>query len=791
MKRPVLIALIGYIIGIIWELYLGISIAPVLIAILVFYCCSILINGQAMPNSTVNYALFVEYIKRIVYSILFKKDNKIVFIILTSMLISNSITTHLNNRYENLFKGIERNSNIVATVISDEKQKEYTTSYTIKVNKINGDSKFKNTKLILNISNNREFRLQYGDQIHFTGDYIEPETQRNYKGFDYAKYLKTLGIYGTVDYIRTNSVEHKKLNKIDLFFRNISNNIEKNIKKILSEDEANLLIGLLLGETTEIDENIKENFRNSGLYHILAVSGTHVVYVIIAISYLVDKMNISSKGKKILKICGIICFSLIVNNTVSVIRAVLMAIIAIGAEVFFRHKDIINSIATSMLIILICNPYNINSISFQLSYMGVIGIVILNATYLKLLVKIRVKENLAKNISVILAAQTAIIPIMIINYHTISLTFLLANLLSTYITGAIIILGFLSVIISFLSLKIARIFSVVLSILINFLNLIAKICGEIPCSKIFVTTPKSIVIVLYYILLVFICRGIYKDRMYSIWKQIITNTTNKRKIIITVLIVIIISSIYNYISRDLHIYFIDVGQGDSTLIITPNNKKILIDGGGTEENSSSYDVGENTLVPYLLNRGIKEIDFIMISHFDTDHSGGIIAVLESINVKNIIISKQIEKSHNFTTIMNIAISKNINVIVVKKGDVINVDNDVEIRILYPENKLYFDDLNNNSIVAKLLYKNFSILFTGDIESKAEERVIEITKSKLQATILKVAHHGSITSSTEEFLKYVKPKIALIGVGKNNKFGHPNEEVLERLNSLRGENLQDR
>ena len=181
----------------------------------------------------------------------------------------------------------------------------------------------------------------------------------------------------------------------------------------------------------------------------------------------------------------------------------------------------------------------------------------------------------------------------------------------------------------------------------------------------------------------------------------------------------------------------------------------------------------------------------MISHFDTDHSGGIIAVLESINVKNIIISKQIEKSHNFTTIMNIAISKNINVIVVKKGDVINVDNDVEIRILYPENKLYFDDLNNNSIVAKLLYKNFSILFTGDIESKAEERVIEITKSKLQATILKVAHHGSITSSTEEFLKSVKPKIALIGVGKNNKFGHPNEEVLERLNSLRVENLQDR
>ena len=738
--------------------------------------------------SCIHHSLFTKYIKYMVYSILFKKDNKIVLIILTSMLISNSITTHLNNRFDNLYKNIENESNFIATVISDANKKEYITSYTIKTKSINGNTRFKNTKLILNISNSRDIKLQYGDEITFTGDYKEPEKQRNYKGFDYSEYLKTLGIYGTVDYTKTNSIEYKKLNKIDLFFHNISNNIEENITNILSEDKANLLIGILLGKATNIDENTKENFRNSGLYHILAVSGTHVVYIIIGISYVVDKINISARGKKILKICGIICFALIVNNTVSVIRATLMAIIAIGAEVFFRHKDMINSLATSMLIILIYNPYNINSISFQLSYMGVIGIVILNETYLKLLVKIKVKENLAKNLSVILAAQTAIMPIMIINYHTISITFLLANLLATHITGAIIILGFLLVIISFLSLKIAKIFSPVLSILINILNLIAKICGEIPGSKIFLTTPKSIVIVLYYILLVSICQSQCKERMYSIWKQIITNIPNKKKIIITVLVSIIISSVYNYTPKDLHIYFIDVGQGDSTLIITPNNKKILIDGGGTEGASNSYDVGENTLVPYLLNRGIKKIDFIMISHFDTDHSGGIIAVLESINVKNIIISKQIEKSYNFTTIINIAISKNINVMVVKKGDVINVDNDVEIRVLYPEKQIQFDDLNNNSIVVKLSYKNFSVLFTGDIESPAEDRLMKNSNSDLKSTILKVAHHGSITSTTEEFLKYVKPKIALIGVGKNNKFGHPNEEVIKRLEKLRYENL---
>lgn len=237
-------------------------------------------------------------------------------------------------------------------------------------------------------------------------------------------------------------------------------------------------------------------------------------------------------------------------------------------------------------------------------------------------------------------------------------------------------------------------------------------------------------VILYYMLVVCVCRGT------------VHRALNKKRIIIIIVLIITIGlGNHNYIPKDLYIYFIDVGQGDSTLIITPNNKKILIDGGGSEGTNSTYDVGEDTLVPYLLDRRINKLDYVMISHFDTDHCGGIIAVLEAIKVKNIIISRQVEASDNFTTIMKIAMSKNINVIVVKRGDVINVDNHVEIRILYPENKLHFDDLNNNSIVAKLIYNNFSMLFTGDIESPAEERVVKLAKNDLQATILKLLTTG--------------------------------------------------
>lgn len=196
--------------------------------------------------------------------------------------------------------------------------------------------------------------------------------------------------------------------------------------------------------------------------------------------------------------------------------------------------------------------------------------------------------------------------------------------------------------------------------------------------------------------------------------------------------------------------------------------------------SGKFDIGEDTLLPYLLDRGVNKIDYLMISHFDADHCQGLIAILNSLKVKNIIISKQAEKVDNYEKIMETVAKKKINIMVVKRGEVIKVDNNVEIKIVYPESKLYFDDINSNSIVAKLKYNKFTMLFTGDIESKAEERIVNIAKDELRAKILKVAHHGSKTSTTEEFIEAVKPEIALIGVGKNNKFGHPNEEVLDRI-----------
>ena len=229
----------------------------------------------------------------------------------------------------------------------------------------------------------------------------------------------------------------------------------------------------------------------------------------------------------------------------------------------------------------------------------------------------------------------------------------------------------------------------------------------------------------------------------------------------------------------MNIHFVDVGQGDCTFIETPQGKTILIDG------------GENSILSYILDRGYTKIDYIIISHFDSDHVGGILEILQKLKVGQAVIGKQGENSENFIKFIEIAKKKKINVKIVKKGDRIMIDKQVYIDVLWPKEELIEDNvLNNNAIVTKLNYMGVTVLFTGDIEEIAEDSMISEYKdtNSLKCNILKVAHHGSKTSSTGGFLQMAKPKIALIGVGENNKYGHPNQEILERIQDLRCEDI---
>lgn len=601
-------------------------------------------------------------------------------------------------------------------------------------------------------------------------------------GFDYSSYLKTKKIFGTVN------VKVEDLNIISNGNTNIILNkiyklryIMKNqISKLLPKETAGLCLGMLIGDTSSIDGDLQEDFRDSNLSHILAVSGSNVSYIIVSITYIFNKMCFRKKLSKIISIFLLFLFMLLTGCTSSVNRACIMAILMLIGDLLYRKSDVYNNLAISALILLIINPYSILDIGFQLSYMGTIGIVFLHDkinNFIK--TDNRILKYFLEMFNVTTCANIAIIPIMMFHFNTISLTFYFSNILAGPILGIIVIMGFIMFFISLIFIPLATPIAFILNIMLKLIIKIAEITASIPLSKVLITTPSIFFIAIWYIIIFLI---VYRRNV----KDFYSKSKKKINIIISItLVVIIISNLVININRHLKIYFIDVGQGDSCLIVTPSNKRILIDGGGSE--FGSFDVGEKTLIPYLLDRKIKKLDYIIISHFDSDHVGGILTIIKNIKVDKIVICKQGKNSENYKNFLNIVKNKKIDVYVVKEKNKIEIEQDTFIYILHPTGDLISDNiLNNNSIVMKFCYKSFSMLFTGDIEEIAENELIKRYENSniLSSTVLKVGHHGSKTSSTGNFLNKVKPKIALIGVGSKNTFGHPNNGVLDRLKNLK-------
>ena len=678
--------LYGYIIGIIYGLYFKISIAFVIALISLIYI--VLISNKKSK--------IARYLKIMLKS-------SVIYIFFISIIISNYYVRYLNNKYTKFYNNPPEIIKGNAVIIKEAEEKDYSYSYIIKMK----DGLYKNKKFILNT--NKKKLLQYGDLIKIKGEYIIPSESRNYKGFNYREYLKSKKIYGSIKSSgEIKVIQSNYINQIFIKSNKTRNIIIKNAESLLSGETGALLIGILLGDKQEISDKIIENFKTSNLSHMLAVSGAHTSYIILGISYMLSKLPKKYAGIITILVLGIFLF--ITNFTPSVIRACIMAELAIGAKILYRKSDTINNIALSAMIILISNPFSILDIGFQLSYLGTLGIVMFDKDIEKILSKIKLKGKTIQLLIVTFSAQILIMPIMAYRFNTISLTFFISNLFASPILGVIIILGFITIFVSLISFKLAKMLSIILDIFLKLLILIAKFVSNIPVSSLIIKTPYVFSIALIYILILIFhyLFSIYnfKGHLYKIQIEIIKKITTKNLIKIatkSLILVILVNAIIDiFIPKNMKIYFIDVGQGDSCLIVTPSNKKILIDGG-----EGKVDI----LLPYLLDRRIRTLDYVVISHFDSDHCNGLIKVIEKLKVKNIIISEQAYLSEEYINIANIINKKKIKVIKVKQGDKLSIDKDVNMDILYPTEKLEYKDLNNNSIVAKISYNQFSIMFT--------------------------------------------------------------------------------
>ena len=736
IKRPIVVILIGTIIGIIYGLYLKISIAFSIIFL------SVLIY------------LIQKNKKRMFF--IFYKRKRLILTILISMIVSFIYLINSNNQFRKIYD-TSQNMRTYAYIISNQKETEYYYSYEAKINR---------KKYIIYIEKNKLQRLEYGMYIMIEGTYLEPKERRNYKGFNYKEYLKSKKIYGSIKIDNVTIIRKNSLSPILTISNKARENIIETVNIILPNDTAGVLKDILVGDNSELTDDIELTFRKSSLSHILAISGTHVSFIVLGVTWILLRLKIPKRVSYLLACLVLMFFIFVTGFSVSVIRASVMSIIMILSKVFYRKFDILNSMSLTLLVILIHNPFSINDISLQLSYLGVLGIVLFTKPISNFLNK-KINKRIASTISVTISAQILIIPIIVMKFNSVSTIFILSNIIAIPLMGIVILLGYITILIGFISIKFAIVIGRALDIIINLLILSARNLGAIPFASFTVVTPSTVLVLAYYIIiyLIFTNKKIYKQVLIMILAYMIIMT---------------------FLPHNLTIHFIDVGQGDCTVIKTPHNKTIVIDTGEMD----------NVIVEYLLDRKIKRIDYLMISHFDSDHCDKAIEILDKLKVKNLIIGKQPEKSEEFEKIIKETIKKRVNIIEVKAGDEIIIEKNICIEIIWPESSKQINEspLNNNSIVAKIKYNNFSMLFTGDIEGIAEKYILDKYKKNvpiLKCDVLKVAHHGSATSSTGNFLKVTKPYAVLIGVGQGNKFGHPNSEVIQRIMNLRYQNLQDR
>ena len=814
---------IGYIIGIIWGLYFDFSIVLLYTLIVFLFCLRKCFKRKVYKKfQLLSIYRYFRYIK-----LIFTKQ--VIFLIVMASIISNTILIFQENRYKNLYP--EENINVEGIIVSNQEEREYKNRYKLKVLTVNDSDSYKSTQIYIEVK--KDIKLQYGDKVVLQGEFLKGSEQRNTGGFDYQLYLKSINIYGTLKVENYQKISSNNVNGIDKSIHAIKIAVSENIEKILEKKEGQIVKGLILGDTTDLEEELKENFQIANISHVLAVSGMHIIYIIMGIE-IVFKKWLGKRDVKYVIMIGLLFYMSITGFTSSIVRAGIMGMMNLIAFLVYRKNDIWTSIAISLGIILIQNPYAITGVGLQLSYLGTIGIILFhknvkqyfdNLKFIKNNIRIKrnkrifkIIENLKDILSVTLSAQLMILPIMLYHFNVIGIYFIITNILVSIIIGPIMFLSIIFIFSSFIHLKLSQFISIFLSFGIKVLIQISDL-ANLPFSKIYIGTPSILLIIIYYII-IFTNNQIYmiysakylngtkrrvknlialmKYKLYEkkkkIWKtyqEILKERNIKLCILKTckmIILIIFLSGIGQF-QQKLKIHFLDVGQGDSCFIITPNHKTILIDGGGSTSNS--FDVGKDTIIPYLLDRGYTKINYVFISHFDQDHVGGILPVLEELHIGQIFISPQVEKSENYETFLELVKQKDLKVQEVKAGDKIIIE-DITFQILWPiEKPIEENMLNNNAMVMKLQYKSFSMLFTGDIEEIAEKKILNLYKDnadKLNTTVLKVAHHGSKSSSTEEFLKVVNSKVAIIGVGENNMFGHPNNEVLERLQSFRHTNF---
>lgn len=570
----------------------------------------------------------------------------------------------------------------------------------------------------------KEFKDNYsfGDKIYIEGEISVPNNNTIPNNFNYKDYLYHKYIYYIIKIDKI-----KMISKNDNIFLNIKNSIYKRIDKIKYN---NYLYAFILGKSYYIDSEVLNNYKINGITHLFALSGLHVSMFSSIILFILKKIKLSEKLSYFITSLFLIFFAFIASFTPSIVRSVLFFILSSINNVYYLYVKPKYLLYIVFSILIFINPFYIYDTGFILSFCISFFILLFNE-------KNKINNNLLSILVISILSTLSSLPIIINMSYEINILGFINNLFFIpYVTYIVFPLSIIVVFISKLSF--------ILNFLIIIMEYISKVSSNILNVKLIFPKMSLFLIIIYYVLLILIVKKINLKKIFIIYLSFLYFRCD--------------------FDKNNYVYFIDVGQGDSALIVTKNNKSVLIDTGGKV--GSNYSLMKSNVIPFFKSIGIRKLDYLFITHGDYDHAGYGIDLVNNFNVKNRFTNKgkynSLEKKLNIKSFNN---------------SYIKIDN-VEI---YSLNSKLYNNENSDSLVLLVIIDNYKLLFMGDASINTEKDIMN-NYDIGDVFILKVGHHGSKTSSSEEFINSVNPKYSIISVGKNNKFGHPNKEVLDNLSN---------
>ena len=616
------------------------------------------------------------------------------------------------------------------------------------------------------IYNKHHFNIPIGTYIFIRGTPEYFEHRRNPGEFDEALYYARQKVFGSVqceEILEVSGTPNMLMEGLYQF----KEVWKRQLIDCIGEKNGGILAAMILGEKSEMDAEVKELYQNNGISHILAISGLHISFIGLGIYQLIRKTGAGFLGAGILAMGILTLYVLMIGFSVSAVRAYIMLLVKIGAEITGRVYDMLTAAMLGAAITVCYQPLYLTDGGFFLSYGAILGIALVLPAIEQ---SFPCRNKWLSGFYASLAINIVLFPMTLWFFYVFPTYSVLLNMFVLPLVGPVLGLGIAG---SLLLVWIPFVGELCLkscSRILGFYEWICRAGSRLPFSRLVLGQPSWQKITLYYVLLfgiLFLIGRLKHKGKRKCWMRMVWIT-----------LVLMIGILLYRPNGRLEIVMLDVGQGDGIFIRGPQGMTCLIDGGSSDRSR----LGQYCLEPFLESQGIGVLDYAFVTHGDYDHYSGIAEMFErqdaGIKIRNLVLPVHYKEDESLVELAEKAKDEGVNVLVIKEGDSIR-DGAMKISCLHPAKGNGKLAGNEGSVVLSITYGEFSMLCTGDIEGEGEEVLMRCMQGEVY-DVLKVAHHGSKYSTSEQFLKRCSPTIALISVGEGNPYGHPHEELLKRL-----------